>query len=147
VIWRSLTSDQINTLTSELARSKGSVTISYSQSDTEAIYLAAQIFHIFEAVNRYLIPPQLSPSPATTSPAWNVLIEPWLLSDIIFGIVIPGRDNPTVSALRNSFTKANIRFAKEEMPANIANVSGVVISGGTLKTEAMIFIGSKAPPL
>ena len=135
VAWRTLPPDQLQSLTSILAATNGSVTLAYVQNDPEAIYLTTVLSNVFNAANRF--------EPASK---WHVEAQPRMYSDRnIFGVHIFGKNPDVVAAIRHAFEFAKVEYLTDDVPEAVTVLGGVTTSSGTPNTDAVIMVGSKLP--
>jgi hypothetical protein len=125
--WRTLSPNVLDRLVAGLTGGSGSVAIGYTQNDPEA--LAAQISKAFERANN-----------RRPEEPWKIQPDPRLYSDrVLFGIFIPGL-----------FTSSGIPFFTNDVPQPVIAIggggAGISIGGSAVRDDALIMIGSKAPP-
>jgi hypothetical protein len=127
VQWRTFSATAFNRLVAGLNGPKGSVRLAYQGSDPEALYVAIQISKAFEQ-----------------STGWAITAESRTYPDrVLFGLFIPGPENDVVKSLRAAFAAAGIPFSTEDVPAPTMTIGP---DPGVAK-DAVIFVGSKRPPL
>ncbi len=139
VQWRTLTPEQISTLSIELRNTEGSVSIAYLSGDPETQMLSFNIWRAFEKINN-----------ESSSIKWSGFLETRVYNDkLIFGITIPGPETPQVIAIRRAFFAAGIPFSTSDVPEPSSPISiGLGLSyTPPPKRDALIMVGLRAPPL
>ena len=137
--WRTIPKTARTNIASRLAQHVGTVTIAYIQNDPESIFFAVSIKEIFEEANNI-----------AKQPIWHVSIEPRMYSDkAVFGLYISGQGNSvSTQAIQQAFSSQNIPFSPQHMPNQGINVGPSLALGPIpLRTEALIVVGSKTPPV
>lgn len=120
--WRALSDFQKQHLTYKLARNPGSVTIAYTASDVDSLYLAITFAKVFSAAK------------------WNVGMQSLhLIGAIYFGIDIPPSFNMSTNIIRNVFESCGLGYGKDSLP-QFSLSSG---SGDLGNASAVVFIGTK----
>lgn len=131
--WRRITPEQHERLAADLAAGDGgTITLSWSANDPEALFFGIQIEEAIQAANT-----------RAGTVLWNIAIQPRIFSRFIFwGVRIAGTSQPMVNALRTAFSNAGIAYSTEAIPNIINDSPGMTITGDGLPA-GMIWIGPK----
>lgn len=138
VNWRVIDPAKISALASALRQSTGTVTLRYVATDAEAVGVAVQISKALEEANRL-----------AGRQVWTYTPDPHVYSNrLVFLIHIPDLNTNDSRAVRAAFSVAHIEYLSDDI---VESQSGAMVGGVTFgamgdRPNALIIIGSKAPP-
>ncbi|ANY79173.1 hypothetical protein BB934_13910 [Microvirga ossetica] len=123
--WRSLSASTVEKFRASLPEA-GAVTLAYTANDPEALSLSLQFAEAF------------------TQAGWQISMEARTYPDrIFFGVYAPYRlGSPNVGPLHSALSVAGIGFSTEPLPP-----PPMAFGVSRDNTRALLFIGSKKPPL